>query len=93
VVAKCHGVLLRVDRRKYHCLRRPSVSAEDEDGFVLAVYLDQNKWIDLACAETGHPDGANFVETLAGLKQAVDEGRARFPLSPHTSRCPTATWW
>ncbi len=52
-----------------------------EDGFVLTVYLDQNKWIDLARAETGHPKGEPFVETLAALKQAVDEGRARFPLS------------
>lgn len=49
--------------------------------FVLTVYLDQNKWIDLARAETGHPQGARFVETLAVLKAAADDGRARFPLS------------
>ena len=48
---------------------------------MLTVYLDQNKWIDLARAETGHPDGEPFVETLALLKRAVDDGRARFPLS------------
>lgn len=48
---------------------------------MLTVYLDQNKWIDLARAETGHPKGDAFVETLAVLKRAVDEGRARFPLS------------
>jgi hypothetical protein len=48
---------------------------------VLTVYLDQNKWIDLARAETGHPRGAAFVDTLAVLKQAADDGRARFPLS------------
>lgn len=46
-----------------------------EDGFVLTVYLDQNKWIDLARAETGQPKGEPFVETLAAFKQAVDEGR------------------
>ncbi|GCB01841.1 hypothetical protein NCCNTM_54750 [Mycolicibacterium sp. NCC-Tsukiji] len=48
---------------------------------VLTVYLDQNKWIDLARAATGHPKGAAFVETLSVLTQAVDDGRARFPLS------------
>ena len=29
---------------------------------VLTVYLDQNKWIDLARAETGHPLGAPCSE-------------------------------
>jgi hypothetical protein len=48
---------------------------------VLTVYLDQNKWIELARAETGHPLGAPFVDTLAVLKGAADEGRVRFPLS------------
>lgn len=48
---------------------------------MLTVYLDQNKWIDLARAETGHPRGKPFVQALAVFKQAVDEGRARFPLS------------
>jgi hypothetical protein len=32
-------------------------------------------------AETGHPLGAPFVDTLAVLKRAADEGRVRFPLS------------
>ncbi len=57
------------------------VGAGGEDGSVITVYLDQNKWIDLARAETGHPDGEPFFETLALLKKAVDDGRARFPLS------------
>ncbi|KAB1650399.1 hypothetical protein [Pseudoclavibacter endophyticus] len=48
---------------------------------MLTVYLDQNKWIDLARAATGHPQGARFVETLAVLRAAADDGRARFPLS------------
>ena len=48
---------------------------------MLTVYLDQNKWIDLARAESGHPHGVRFVETLAVLKAAADDGRARFPLS------------
>jgi hypothetical protein len=48
---------------------------------VLTVYLDQNKWIDLARAETGHPKGAPFTNVLASFKQAAQDGRARFPLS------------
>lgn len=48
---------------------------------MLTVYLDQNKWIDLARAESGHPQGVRFVETLPVLKAAADDGRARFPLS------------
>lgn len=61
-------------------LEHPSPT-RDNAGPVTRVYLDQNKWIDLARAETGHPLGAAFVETLAILKRAADEGRARFPLS------------
>jgi hypothetical protein len=48
---------------------------------MLTVYLDQNKWIDLARAETGHPLGAPFKEVLTVFKEAKDGGRARFPLS------------
>lgn len=55
--------------------------SERENGFVLKLYLDQNKWIDLARAETGHPGGEAFVEALAVFKKAVDEGRACFALS------------
>lgn len=57
------------------------VGAGGEDSSVLTIYLDQNKWIDLARAETGHPDGRPFVETLVVLKKAADDQRARFPLS------------
>lgn len=45
------------------------------------IYLDQMKWIDLARAEVGHPHGAAHVPALEVFKRAVDEGRARFPLS------------
>lgn len=55
---------------------------------MLTVYLDQNKWIDLARAESGHPQGARFIETLAVLKAAADEGRARFPLRRLTTTRP-----
>lgn len=48
---------------------------------MITVYLDQNKWIDLARAATGHPLGVPFVPTLAALKEAADSNVARFPLS------------
>lgn len=57
------------------------VGTGGEDGSVLTIYLDQNKWIDLARAETGHPRGEPFLEIMAVLKNAVDDGRAQFPLS------------
>lgn len=47
---------------------------------VLRVYLDQNKWIDLARAATGRPEGARFVEALAAARVAVAAGTAVFPL-------------
>lgn len=47
---------------------------------MLTVYLDQNKWVALAQAETGHPAGEPHRHALAVFKRAVDEGRARFPL-------------
>ena len=48
---------------------------------MITVYLDQNKWIDLARAATGHPQGERFLDTLRELREAVREGRARFVLS------------
>lgn len=57
-------------------------SAEGRLGPVpLTIYLDQMKWIDLARAETGHPRGESHISALEVFKRAVDEGRARFPLS------------
>lgn len=47
---------------------------------MLHVYLDQNKWIDLARAATGRPEGAGFVEALAAARSAVAAGTAVFPL-------------
>lgn len=47
---------------------------------MLRVYLDQNKWIDLARAATGRPEGAGFVEALAAARGAVAAGTAVFPL-------------
>ena len=45
------------------------------------VYLDQNKWIDLARAATGHAQGARYAPVLVELRRARSEGRAQFPLS------------
>ena len=47
---------------------------------MLRVYLDQNKWIDLARAATGHRDGARFVGALASAQADVASGTASFPL-------------
>jgi hypothetical protein len=45
------------------------------------VYLDQNKWIDLSRAATGHPKGPSFADALAVCKFGVQTGLASFPLS------------
>lgn len=47
---------------------------------MLRVYLDQNKWIDLARAATGHPLGAPYVDALEAARAAVANGTASFPL-------------
>lgn len=47
---------------------------------VLRVYLDQNKWVDLARAATGHRDGVRFADALEAARAATDAGTASFPL-------------
>jgi len=47
---------------------------------VLRVYLDQNKWVDLARAATGHRHGARFVDALAAARDAAVSGAASFPI-------------
>lgn len=47
---------------------------------MLRIYLDQNKWIDLARAATGNPAGDRFVEALTAARAAVESGAASFPL-------------
>ncbi|WP_395638542.1 hypothetical protein [Pseudolysinimonas sp.] len=47
---------------------------------MLRIYLDQNKWIDLARAATGHPSGKAFTEALAFARAAIATGSASFPL-------------
>lgn len=45
----------------------------------LRVYLDQNKWIDLARAATGHPDGARFTDVLEIARHGAKAGLVIFP--------------
>lgn len=47
---------------------------------MLRVYLDQNKWVDLARAATGHPDGDRFQDALAMCRAGVETGAVSFPL-------------
>lgn len=47
---------------------------------MLHVYLDQNKWVDLARAAKGHRHGARFVDALASARAAAASGSASFPL-------------
>jgi hypothetical protein len=48
---------------------------------VQRIYLDQNKWIALARARTGHKQEAHLVEVLEVAQEAVRSGDASFPLS------------
>jgi hypothetical protein len=48
---------------------------------VQRVYLDQNKWIDLAKARAGRKEKAHLVEVLQAAHEAVRAGDASFPLS------------
>lgn len=48
---------------------------------MVRVYLDQNKWIDLARAAHGHRDGERFHEALECVRASVANGFAQYPLS------------
>lgn len=47
----------------------------------LIVYLDQNKWIDLAKARVGRADGQKYQAVLEKITEVVRQGKAVFPLS------------
>ena len=51
-----------------------------EDRQVLRIYLDQNKWIDLSRAATGHRLGTRFDDALTMARAASEAGTASFPL-------------
>jgi hypothetical protein len=46
-----------------------------------SIYLDLNKWVDLARAEDGLPEGKPFSPVLQAALISVAEGRVIFPLS------------
>jgi hypothetical protein len=48
---------------------------------MLIVYLDQNKWIDLAKALYRADAKPKERENVESLKRAVDAGHLRFPVS------------
>ena len=45
------------------------------------LFIDQNKWIDLARAASGKPEGAAYVEIYRALSSAVDSGQIILPLT------------
>lgn len=45
------------------------------------IYLDLNHWISLAKARQGHPDGAAYEAILATCLDAMQAGKAVFPIS------------
>jgi hypothetical protein len=45
------------------------------------VYLDQNKWIDLACASNARPGSERFAPALTAVRAAAKNGSAIFPMS------------
>jgi hypothetical protein len=48
---------------------------------VRRVYLDQNKWIDLARAVTGDASGERFTDARLVLKAGIESGQVSLPLS------------
>jgi hypothetical protein len=48
---------------------------------VLRVYLDQNKWLDLAWAAKGDPRGDRYADVLAAARACVEAGAVSFPLN------------
>jgi hypothetical protein len=49
--------------------------------FPKCLYLDQNKWIDLAKAHYGKPDGEPFQECLEAVRAGVKAGKLVLPFS------------
>ncbi|WP_100711829.1 hypothetical protein [Leptospira saintgironsiae] len=47
----------------------------------MIIYLDQNKWIDLARVRSGSPEGQKYQEVYQKIKEKVSTGEWKFPLS------------
>ena len=54
---------------------------ESKDGFPELLWLDQDKWIDLAKAHYGRAGGEAFRNALAAVRKAVDAGALIVPFS------------
>jgi hypothetical protein len=52
-----------------------------KDDFPKCLYLDQNKWIDLARAHYGKPGGDPFKDALLATRTAVESGKLIVPFS------------
>jgi hypothetical protein len=57
------------------------VLPDSKDGFPKFLYLDQNKWIDLAKAYYRKPGGELFHDALTAVQTAVDSGKLVVPFS------------
>lgn len=54
---------------------------ECKSGFPKCLYLDQNKWIDLARAHYGKPEGVQFQPCLEAIRAAIKSGKLLVPFS------------
>jgi hypothetical protein len=54
---------------------------EEKTRFPRLLFLDINKWVELAQAHHGKPAGANAVDALAAIRLAVDSGRLVVPIT------------
>ncbi len=47
---------------------------------LMVIYLDQNKWIDLARAYHNRPNGNQFKSVLQKVIEAVESKKSNFPI-------------
>lgn len=75
------AVVERVVARLEHGGSMPTVSIPDaKSEFPRVLCLDQNKWIELGRARHGRPDGDEFKDALAAVRQAVARNRLVVPI-------------
>lgn len=53
-----------------------------KDEFPKVLCLDQNKWIDLAKAHYGRPDGKPFLDALGSIRRATEQNTLVVPIFP-----------
>ncbi len=78
-----HHLTLTTFGRQIETLTGGRTFPERVIGGSVRVYLDQLHWVSLARAATDHPAGRNFKRILKAVGDAVDMGKASFPLSSH----------